>query len=228
MEQNQKGEIGYYDTRVYEASEKRGGSGLIQNYKEGTKLELKELLHLMITVSDNSATAMMIKWLGPMTVNGWLDAHGLKKTRLLRDLPESETELRKLAEQWGLGVTTPTEMRELMEMVGDGRAGTAAACDEMHRILTHSYFDHLIPSQIPPRITVATKFGALTQSRSDVALVHSPSGDYVLSVFTKENEDQRWVRDNEAEQAIRAISRAVWKHYHPKDKWIPPAGVEKF
>src|SRR5690242_3118980 len=58
-EKQQEGKIGYFDTRVYEASDKRGGAGFIQNYKEGTKLELKELLHLMITISDNTATTMM-------------------------------------------------------------------------------------------------------------------------------------------------------------------------
>jgi beta-lactamase class A len=228
MDRNQNGQIGYYDTRIYEPVDKRGGAGFIQNYKEGTKLELKELLHLMITVSDNTATAMMIRWLGAMTVNAWLESHGLKTTRLLSQLPDSETELRKQAEQWGLGVTTPNEMRTLMEMIGDGRAGTAAACDEMHRILNHQYFDDLIAGQIPARVAVASKSGAVNQSRSDVALVHSPSGDYVLAVYTRENQDQRWTKDNEAEQAIRAISRAVWHHYHPKDKWNPPPGTEKF
>ena len=228
MEKNQRGDIGYFETRVFEPTEKRGGAGFIQNYKDGVKLELKELLHLMITVSDNSATAMMIKWLGTMTVNDWLDRRGLKKTRLLSQLPETETELRKQAETWGLGVTTPNEMRELLEMIGDGRAGTAAACDEMHRILNHQYFDDLIAGQIPPRVAVASKSGALNRSRSDTALVHSPSGDYVLTVYTRENDDQRWTRENEAEQAIRAISRAVWRHYHPKDRWTPPSGVEKF
>src|SRR5438094_461529 len=181
MEKQQAGQIGYYDTRVYEAPDKRGGAGFIQNYKEGTKLELKELLHLMITISDNTATAMMVKWLGAMEINGWLDRHGLGKTRILIKLPESETALKKLGEEWGLGVTTPNEMRSLMEMIGDGRAGTPAACDEMHRILNHQYFDNLIPSEIPPSIAVANKSGALDQSRSDVALVHSPSGDYVLA-----------------------------------------------
>ena len=115
-----------------------------------------------------------------------------------------------------------------MEMIGDGRAGTPAACDEMHRILNHQYFDDLIPGQIPPRVAIASKSGAIDASRSDVALVHSPSGDYVLAVYTKEAVDQQWTRQNEGEQAIRAISRAVWKHYHPRDKWSPPPGVEKF
>jgi beta-lactamase class A len=98
----------------------------------------------------------------------------------------------------------------------------------MQRILSHSYFDHLIPSQIPPWVAVANKYGAVNQSRSDVALVHSPSGDYVIAIYTKENADQRWTKDNEAEIAIRAVSRAVWKHYNPRINWTPPPGVEKF
>src|SRR5258708_38708611 len=64
MEKNQEGKIGYYDTREYTELDKRGGAGFIQNYKIGTKLEMKELLHLMITISDNSATSMMVRWLG--------------------------------------------------------------------------------------------------------------------------------------------------------------------
>lgn len=228
MDKNQQGTIGYFDTREYTDLDKRGGAGFIQNYKLGTKLEMKELLHLMITVSDNSATAMMVRWIGTMEINAWLVRHGLKGTKILTQLPESEIELRKLNEQWGLGVTTPNEMRSLMEMVGNGRAGAQAACDEMHRILNHQYFDSGIPSQIPPWVCVASKSGAVDQSRSEVALVHSPSGDYALSVYTKENKDQRWEKDNEGEVAIRAISRAIWKHYHPKDKWSTPAGVEKF
>src|SRR5262249_52728791 len=107
-------------------------------------------------------------------------------------------------------------------------AGTPAACDEMHRILNHQYFDSGIPSEIPPWVCVASKSGAIDGSRSEVALVHSPSGDYVLSVYCTNAKDLRWVHDNEGEAAIRAISRAVWQHYHPKIKWSPPTGVEKF
>src|SRR5258705_4146301 len=60
MEKNQEGKMGYFDTREFTELDKRGGAGFIQNYKIGAKLELKELLHLMITISDNSATSMMV------------------------------------------------------------------------------------------------------------------------------------------------------------------------
>jgi len=228
LEKCQQGKLGYYEQREYTEADKRGGAGFIQFYKPGTKLELKELLHLMITVSDNSATAMLVRWIGAMEVNAWLDRQNLRRTRLLTQIPEAETGLRRLAEDWGLGVTTPNEMLGLMERLLDGRAGTPAACEEMRRILSHQYFDEGIPSQIPPGVCVASKSGAIDRSRSEAAIVHSPSGDYVLAVYTRDNADTRWARDNEAEEAIRAISRAVWRHYHPRHRWTPPPGAEKF
>jgi beta-lactamase class A len=118
-------------------------------------------------------------------------------------------------------------MRTLMEMIIDGRAGTPAACDEMHR-LNHQYFDEGIPSQIPPWVSVASKGDRSEHSQSGMAIVHSPSGAYVLTIFTKEAKDTHSGWLNERSQAIRAISRAIWRHYHPGDKWSPPAGVEKF
>jgi beta-lactamase class A len=115
-----------------------------------------------------------------------------------------------------------------MEMIVSGKAGTPAATDEMHRLLNHRYFDEGIASRVPPWIVVASKSGRSERSQSDVAIVHSPSGTYALTVFTKEAKDNRKGWQNERSQEIRAISRAVWGHYHPNDKWSPPAGVEKF
>lgn len=228
FEKQQKGEVGYYDRRQITKEDLRGGAGFLQFYKPDSKVELKELLHFMITVSDNTATAMLIRWLTAMEVNRWLESRGFKTTRLLSQLPEGETALRELQKTWGLGVTTPNEIRTLMEMVVDGRAGTPAACDEMHRLLNHQYFDADIASQIPPSVCVGSKSGAIDESRSDVAVVHAPAGTYLLAVYTKEAKDQRWTYGNEGEAAIRAISRAAFRHYNPKEKWTPPPGVEKF
>jgi beta-lactamase class A len=228
FDKQEKGEIGYFDTRQITKDDLRGGAGFLQFYKPDSKVELKELLHLMITVSDNTATAMIIRWLTAMEVNRWLDGHGFRTTRLLSQLPEGETALRELQKTWGLGVTTPNEMRALMEMIVDGHAGTPAACDEMHRLLNHQYFDSDIASQIPPSVCVGSKSGAVDESRSDVAVVHSRGGTYFLAVYTKDAKDQRWTYENEGEAAIRSISRAVFRHYNPREKWTPPAGVEKF
>jgi beta-lactamase class A len=237
MEKVERGEIGYYDVRPL-LKEDRDPGGFFYSYQVGTEVEFKEALHQMIAVSDNTATLMVMRWIGDTeVVNLWLDRHGLKTTRLLSYHPLSEVwkrdeaETRKIIEplkQWGMGVTTPNEMRMLMEMILEGKAGNAATSDEMHRLLNHQYKDEGIASQIPPWVVVASKSGRSSRSQSDLAIVHSPSGRYVLTIFTKDSNDTRRGWENERSQAIRAISRTVWRHYHPDDKWSPPAGVEKF
>ena len=237
MEKVERGEIGYHDLRPV-IEEDRNASGFFYSYRLGTEVEFKEALHQMIAVSDNTATLMLLRWIGGTdVVNQWLDRHGLKTTRLLvpypmsEELKRNEAALLKLAEQvkqWGMGVTTPNEMRRLMEMILEGKAGTAAASDEMHRVLNHQYKDEGIASQIPPWIVVASKSGRSAIGQSDMAIVHSPSGAYALTIFTKENKDTRAGWEGERGQAIRAVSRAIWRYYHPNEKWSPPAGVEKY
>ena len=238
MEKVERGEIGYHNLRPLLKEDQTGGSGFFQNYKAGAEIEFKEAMHQMVTVSDNTATLMLMRWVGGTEViNDWLNRHGFKTTRLLYPWPISEATqkdeaaLKKLFEpalKWTMGVSTPNEMRTLMEMIVSGKAGTPAASDEMHRLLNHQYKDEGIASQIPPWVVVASKSGRSDKSQSDLALVHSPSGAYALAVFVKESNDTRSGLKNERTQAIRAISRAVWRYYHPNDKWEPPAGVEKF
>src|SRR5262249_34182283 len=157
-------------------------------------------LHLMITVSDNSAASMVGQWLGTPAINDWLDRHGLKRTRLLIPWPVSGTldqdatrrsRLWEPVRKWGMGGTTPNEMGSPLETIAQGRAGPPAACARMLRILNHQYYDDRIASQIPPWVCVASKHGTQERSHSDVALVHSPSGDYVLSIYTKDAKDTR-------------------------------------
>lgn len=222
MERIDQGTLKYSDTREYTDQDKRGGAGFIQNYKLGTKLEVKELLHLMITVSDNTATAMMIRWLGAMEINGWLERHGFMQTRLLSQLPPEQTALKTLAEKWGLGMTTPREMVRLMEQIADNQAASPSACDEMRRILTHQYFNDLIAKQCPPWVSVASKSGAVNKSRSDVGLIRSSQGEITLALLTKENVDESWTDTNEAELAIKKISAAIWKYDNPRVGWSQP------
>lgn len=218
----------YYDTRPYDASTSTGGSGFIRNYQDGTKIELKEMIHLMITVSDNIATNMLCEWIGLKPVNDWLDSHGFKKTRIFSTVGGSLVADQAGREEWGLGRTTPYEMASLMELIVTGKAGTTSTTDEMLRVLGHQYFDGNIPGGIPPMVYVGSKSGAVNRSRSDNAIVAVPSGTYVLSVYTKDNEDRSWDSTNEAENSIRKISNLLWHHFNPDSDWEPARGSEKF
>lgn len=236
LDKQQRGEIGYDETRLFDEEVRAYGTGFMHNYKAGTKVELRELLHLMITASDNSASVILGQWLGRDCVNQWLDGQDLCATRLLVPFPFdggykqdqiARGHLWQPFRQWGMGMTTPREMRTLLELIVENRAGTPVACDVMLRILGHQYYDEGIASQIPPSISVASKHGMDERTHADVAIVHAPSGAYVLAVYTKEAEHSSVKWDNDHAVAIRALSRAIWVHYHPQFKWRPPAGAEK-
>jgi beta-lactamase class A len=207
------------------ASREEGGPGFF--LKDEAKLPLGEWLHLMITLSDNTATINLRDRLGQRNVNDWLDAHGFKDTRLLNGRETDSLGLRPLQRQYGLGMTTPNDMVRLFEMIRDNQAGSPASCDRMQRLLSHQYWDNCILSQVPPDAAAMAKSGALDECRSDVAIFRTPAGEVVLAVYTRDQKDQRWVQDNEGVAAIRKLAALVWHHYDPGHTWSPPAGAEK-
>ena len=223
----------YYDTRRYDASTSQSGAGFLKDYRDGTPVELKEMLHLMITVSDNVATNMLTEWMGgPKAVNAWLAAHGFEATRMNSTIGGSMVNDPALAKSWGIGVTTPDGMRRLMVSIATGKSGTTSTTDEMLRLLGHQYFDDGIAATVPPTVWVGSKSGALGSSRSDVAVVAAPSATYVVAVYTKGNLDRRWERGAQPEEAIREVGRLLWRRWGvappPLAAWTPPEGVEAF
>lgn len=188
-------------------------------------VELNKLIWLMLTLSENNASL----WLqdrvgGGEAINQWLADHGFQATRV-----NSRTEGRRPDwERYGWGQTTPREMAELLVMIHEGEAVSPAASEEMVRTLTRSFWDDEALAALPPTVQVASKQGAVSQSRSEVLLVHAPHGAYVLCVITKNQEDTSWTYDNEGFQLLRDISRLVWNHFEPDHPWTPAEGAEHY
>lgn len=227
LHQVEQGKIKWTDQiEVQPGLDGREEGGFAYYFKDGTKIPFDQWLHLMITMSDNTATIRLREYLGQKSVNDWLESNGFKQTRLLNGPQCDELGLRSLQQKYGLGMTTPNEMLHLLEMIRDGKAGSAASCDRMMRLLNHQYWDDDICCKVSPYTHMASKSGAVDRSRSDAAVVTSPMGEYVLTVYTKQQEDQRWVRDNEGDAAIRTLAEMVWRHYDPKHTWEPPKGAE--
>jgi beta-lactamase class A len=85
--------------------------------------------------------------------------------------------------------------------------------------MTHSFYDDYALSSIPPYVQAASKQGMVDDSRSEVVLVNAPHGDYVFYIATRNNKDQRWVKDNEAWRLARSISALLWKYYEPHSSY---------
>jgi beta-lactamase class A len=184
----------------------------------GDTLPLSQLVFLMLSVSDNVASLWLQALVGGgVRVNEWLAANGFEQTRVNSRTPDRAAEQR----EFGWGQTTPREIARTLVMVREGSAVSAPASERMYRMLTNTYWKDEAISQIPPHVQVASKQGAVSRSRSEVLLVNAPTGAYVLSVITRNQQDTSYEPDNEGFRLIRSISRAVYQHFNPADPWRP-------
>lgn len=219
-----KGALQYHQQLLYRDSLKRGGSGLMQFFKDSSHTSLDVLTALMMSYSDNT-TAMWCQSLagGGIEVNRVLEALGLRNTRV-NSLTKGREADRKI---FGWGQTTPREMGELLTMIRTGKAVSAVASGEMYRLMTHTFYDQYSVSQIPPYVQVASKQGMVDDSRSELVLVNAPHGDYVFYIATKNIKDQSWNDDtNEAWNLQRKVSALLWNYFEPKYGWQPQAVIK--
>lgn len=195
--------------------------------RDGVELDIDGMVNLLITVSDNTATMMCRDFLGTMNIIRRMEGFGLKNTKILGSAPPEHPEIRALNQQYGMGMTTPCEMNRLLELIYRHEAASDAACERMERILSHQYWDDSIGSSIPPRVQVGSKGGALDDFRADAAIVYCDT-PYILTVYTHDFADRRWVYDNEGSQAIRWIAAEVWKAVNPDQPYKQPENYSKF
>jgi len=224
MDKIEKGEMQYNQKLAYNDSLLYKGEDILGSFKNGDTIEVSKVALLMITMSDNTASAWLQKLVGGQYINNWLEQNGFKVMRVNSRVKGREA----MRNKYGWGVTTPREMCRLFTMIRNGQAVSEAASQRMYRYLTRIFWDDKALSQIPPYVQAASKQGALTEYKSETVLVNAPHGDYVFSIITNNNKDQRWTEDNEAVVLIRKISALLWHYYEPKSTWKPAPGIDKF
>ncbi|MCE7058872.1 serine hydrolase [Dyadobacter sp. CY343] len=219
-----QGEIRFDQELTYRDSLKYD-NGIVGSFRDSTKIALPKIVHLMISISDNTGSL----WLqamagGGAAINEWLSNSGFAITRV-----NSRTPGRKEGQaKYGWGQTSPREMAELVAMIRAGKAIDPIVSARMYRYLGMQFWDGEALSQIPPYISTAAKNGAVNQSRSEVVVVHAPHGEYVFCITTKNQKDESWQRQNEGYALIRKVSAIIWEHFEPKNKWTPAAGSDKY
>lgn len=207
--------IPYPDTLTYRYVE---ATDVVGYMVPGDTLPLREVAFLMLSVSDNLASLWIQALVGGgAAVNEWMAASGFAQTRVNSRTPGRE----EARSRFGWGQTTPREISEALVMIREGRAVSPRASEQMYRLLTRAYWDDFGLSQVPPTVQAASKQGFVDRSRSEVLLVNAPGGDYVLAVITRDQVDESYEHDNEGHRLIRAVSRAVYEHFNPRDPWRP-------
>jgi beta-lactamase class A len=216
-------------------------------------LTLRDVLHLMVVLSDNTATNVAIDRLGLAHINATLRAAGLTQTVLYKKVYVPATGPMPADQpQFGLGKTTAREMAQIMERLAECRlslggagsapgslAGDGAICARLLSSLRQQQDRESLPRYLEALDTsehgsaIANKTGALDQVRNDVALIATKNGPVVIAAFTWENADQRWTGDNEAEKTLAKVGKAVVERWSPQGldvgafPWENPLGAQK-
>ena len=221
----ERGELAYQTELVFKDSLLYEGEDILGSFKNNEKIWLSKVLMLMITTSDNTASLWCQQLAGTGTaINQLMEKNGLQHTRINSRTPGRSVNQKK----YGWGQTTPREMAMLLALIRDGKMISGAASERIYRNLTRIYYDHEALSEIPPYVQVASKSGAVNASRSEVALVNAPHGDYVFSIITKNQKDTSWIHSNEGFVLIRKLSNTLWNYFEPKSDWEPAKGIEKY
>ncbi|WP_428328847.1 serine hydrolase [Mucilaginibacter sp.] len=224
MDKIEKGEMQYNQKLVYRDSLLYKGEDILGSFKDKDTIEVSKIALLMITMSDNTASVWLQKLVGGDYINNWLADNGFKVMRVNSRVAGREA----IRSKYGWGVTTPYEMCRLFTLIRNGKAVSPAASERMYRNMGRIFWDNTALSQIPPYIHTISKQGALNESKSETVLVNAPHGDYVFSIITNNNKDQRWVSDNEADVLIRNVSALLWHYFEPESNWKPAEGIDKY
>jgi len=219
MDRLYRGELKYDAAFTYKDSLLYAGEDILGSFKSDEKIALKKIIMLMMTTSDNTASLWLQSIAGTGTrINQLLDSFGFKNTRVNSRTPGREGN----RTQYGWGQTTPREMGQLFELAYQHQLFSSEIDDRMLRCLGRNFWDEdEAISRFPPTIEVFSKNGCVNASRSEAMIVNAPHRPFVFCVFTKNNVDQRWSRENEAWTLARNLADLLWKHFEPNYNWTP-------
>ena len=204
----EQGKLSLEDPLIVSRLDKVPGSGQLQFLHDNATVTVHDAAWLMTTISDNTATNLLLDRIIIRRVWDKMEKLGLPHTKV-----HSKSFLRMASVamdssvKYGLGVTTPNEMARLFALLADGKAVSPKADSTMLDILAHNE-DFASMQRYIDGLTVPHKTGATDQVRTECALFPLQSR-VAACVLTKENADQHWLIDNEAQVTLANMGRAI-------------------
>lgn len=217
-----EGKFKLTDTRRIAKANMTAGSGILSELGDGTvELNLRNLCVLMIVLSDNTATNLLIDLVGVMNVNRTLETLGLKRTRLQRRMMDMDA-----AQHGHENLSTPAEAARIMELLFRGEFVSRAVCDEILAILKKPKQTG-ISAGLPAGIEVAGKPGSIAGVKTEWAIVLLKHRPYILTLM------ENYGVEPEAADAIKDISQSLYNyflrlsHASPHGVYLAPPGEKQ-
>ncbi|MFL6336690.1 MAG: serine hydrolase [Pyrinomonadaceae bacterium] len=206
-----EGKAKWSDELVLNKEARYAGSGVLNELTDGLRLTLRDAVTLMMELSDNTATNMVLDHLSTDAVNARMESLGFKQTRIMRRVggggvsKEGQVEANK---RYGLGRTTPHEMATLVEKLERGEVVSPAVSKEMIDLLKREQGTNGIWRSLW-RVDKATKSGALDALRSNVGVIYHTRGRIALAVTCDDMPEPDWTPDNPALLLMSRLSEII-------------------
>ncbi|MGH2451994.1 MAG: serine hydrolase [Candidatus Limnocylindria bacterium] len=218
---------------TYRADSKVPGSGVLQDLDDGLTCTVRDLAVLMITVSDNTATDLLLARLGKERVEASMARYGLDSIRLpfsvgelLYELAgldpaapgqyeEARRRLRKVEGDGGRALdpersdrATPKDLCRIFELLESRAILDEDACAAILDINQRQKFGEIIPSRLPKGTITAHKTGSLRGVRNDAGIVYGPKGPYAVAIMSRGMPDETL-----GTRALAEISLALYEEF---------------
>jgi beta-lactamase class A len=201
--QAQQGKLKLTDLYTVQSSDLIPDSDIMNGLTPGvTRVTLRDLATMMVAVSDNAATNVLIDRAGMQNVNAMLDSLGLPHTRLRRKMMDLEA-----AKQGRENISTPREMMTLLDAIYHGKLLSKESTADFFKVLSTNK-QSFLPRELPPDLKVANKPGELEAVRNDSGIVFVEGRPYVICVMTSFLRNER-----EGEEAITRVSLETWRMF---------------
>ncbi|HEX5830343.1 MAG TPA: serine hydrolase [Gemmatimonadaceae bacterium] len=204
----EQGRLRLDDALTVLAIDKVPGSGQLQFLHDGVTITVRDAAWLMTTLSDNTATNLLLDRIVIRRVWEKMESLGLMNTKVhSKSFLRISSVAMDSSAKYGLGVTTPNEMARLFALLAEGRAVSRAADSAMVEILEHNVDDVML-QRLTGGVRAAHKTGATDSVRTECTLWRLPAR-VVACALTKQNQDTRWVLDNEAQMTMARLGEAI-------------------
>lgn len=192
------------------------GSGILGSLEVGTTLSVKNVATLMIIVSDNIATNMLIDYLGIDNINACIQKLGCKDTVLHNVLD--------FAKYHQLGTTTPRDYASMFVRIQNRTLVSPEASEQMWQILSQQHYNSMIVKSLPQfyvdsdnydeqMFWFASKSGSMNACRNDGGIITTPYGSYVIVMLNKDFSDKQYYPDHPATVFGSRVSRLIFDQY---------------
>ena len=206
-----EGKAKWTDEVILTKEKKVSGSGILTELSDGLKLTLRDAVNLMMIISDNTATNLVLDVLTTDAVNARMESLGFKQIKIMRKVGsggESTAGKDPENKKYGLGMATPREMVLVMEKLDRGEIVSPAVSKEMIELMKREQARYAIGRSLWD-VDMASKYGALDRLRSAVGILYTKKGRIAMAISCDDMPEIMWSVDNPAYLLMSRLSEVL-------------------